>query len=306
MGERTLGDLLPREFENLIFDLLSVTGMENLVWRTPGADGGRDIEGSTKRYDFSGSFFLERWYIEAKKYEKAVGWPTVYEKLSYAENASADYILMVTASSFSPRCVDEVNLWNQSRRLPVIRVWGGADVTNRLQLVPGVSIKYGLIGGLQTYVSMFTSVSRHLAKAIIAASEADVGTLQYRKLSELSLSIAFLILCRSEEIEKFGRVVFREKAMGQEFFDLIIHENLNASRFDFCSLRSLLAACLVVARCKSIQLSMQSAGVIRADLTDSLGSIGDGNDIISSICVWGNFYVEDRGVFLLIHLNAGD
>ena len=38
-------DLSPTELENLCFDLLLKLGLKNLVWRTPGRDGGRDVQG---------------------------------------------------------------------------------------------------------------------------------------------------------------------------------------------------------------------------------------------------------------------
>lgn len=41
-GMKTLS---PTAFEHLIFDLMILTGLRNVVWRSPGADGGRDIEG---------------------------------------------------------------------------------------------------------------------------------------------------------------------------------------------------------------------------------------------------------------------
>jgi hypothetical protein len=42
---KSLHDLSPRQFENVVYDLVSAAGLRNAVWRTPGADGGRDIEG---------------------------------------------------------------------------------------------------------------------------------------------------------------------------------------------------------------------------------------------------------------------
>jgi len=55
LAVRNFSDLAPSEFENFSFDILNAAGVRNLTWRTPGADGGRDIEGSIFVTDFSGS-----------------------------------------------------------------------------------------------------------------------------------------------------------------------------------------------------------------------------------------------------------
>src|SRR5262249_18026984 len=88
-----LKKLPPGEFENLAYDLLFLSGVQNLRWRTPGADGGRDLEGEVAVIDFSGETFRQRWYIECKRYAKSVDWPTVYEKLTVALNHQADFLL---------------------------------------------------------------------------------------------------------------------------------------------------------------------------------------------------------------------
>lgn len=61
-----------RNFENLVYDLLVRRGLGNVKWRTPGADGGRDIESEYMVYDFSGSARVERWYVECKRQRQAV------------------------------------------------------------------------------------------------------------------------------------------------------------------------------------------------------------------------------------------
>src|ERR1700720_2504839 len=40
-----LKQLHPQEFENLTYDILFLSGVQNLRWRPPSADGGRDLEG---------------------------------------------------------------------------------------------------------------------------------------------------------------------------------------------------------------------------------------------------------------------
>jgi restriction endonuclease Mrr len=69
--------LEPRRFENLVFDLVQIIGLENVVWRTPGADGGRDIEGDMEVRDMSGGLVLQKWFVECKRYRASIDWPTV-------------------------------------------------------------------------------------------------------------------------------------------------------------------------------------------------------------------------------------
>ena len=62
-----LNKLDPQEFENLAYDLLFLSGLQNLRWRTPSADGGRDLEGTFSSIDFSGEHVTHKWYVECKR-----------------------------------------------------------------------------------------------------------------------------------------------------------------------------------------------------------------------------------------------
>ena len=107
--------LHPEQFENLTYDILLLSGVQNLRWRTPGADGGRDLEGEVISVDFSGETVRQRWYIECKRYAKSVDWPTLYEKLTVAINHQADYLLLVTTANVSVPCRDEIQRHNERR-----------------------------------------------------------------------------------------------------------------------------------------------------------------------------------------------
>src|SRR5258706_15282013 len=102
-----LGSLHERDFENLVFDLAIAAGLRNATWRTPGSDEGRDIEGELTTVDFSGHTSVQKWYIECKRYSSSVDWPTVWEKIAYADAHAADYLLVVTTSHLSPQCKNQ-------------------------------------------------------------------------------------------------------------------------------------------------------------------------------------------------------
>jgi hypothetical protein len=99
----------PVSFENLVYDIVTSAGLANGVWRTPGADAGRDIEGIARSVDFSGYFVSDRWYVDCKRYSASVPWPTVWEKAAYADSHSADVLLIVTTATLSPQCKTEVS-----------------------------------------------------------------------------------------------------------------------------------------------------------------------------------------------------
>lgn len=136
--------LSPTEFENLTYDLMVATGLRNVTWRTPGADGGRDIEGEHFVMDLSGEATVDKWYVECKRYETSLNWPLVREKVAYAENHLADYLLISTTSDISPKCRDEIATWNIRRPRPRIRVWSGEQLATRIATHPPLLVKYGL------------------------------------------------------------------------------------------------------------------------------------------------------------------
>src|ERR1700685_4468966 len=108
---RTIDELPPREFENFAFDLLQMIGMTTVVWRTPGADGGRDIDATYHARDASGYVDRQRWFVECKRYATSIDWPTLWAKLAYADNEGADFLLLVTNSNPSPQCENQIAQW---------------------------------------------------------------------------------------------------------------------------------------------------------------------------------------------------
>jgi len=116
--------------------------MSNAKWRTPGSDGGRDVEGEVVETDFSGHLKAERPYIECKRYSSAIDWPTAHNKLSYALNQGADCLLIVTTSNLSTQCRDQVGLWNRNQRRPLVRDWSAAELEQIVSREPIILAKY--------------------------------------------------------------------------------------------------------------------------------------------------------------------
>jgi hypothetical protein len=202
-----LHELEPDEFENLTLDLLSHLGLKNAVWRTPGRDGGRDIQGDIFTDDFSGHTSRQSWYVECKRYAGTVSWPVVWEKIAYAESNSADVLLMATTSTLSPQAIDEVNRWNEKRKTPSIRIWGGHDLRQRLALFPDILVKYELSPqpirdaaiSLLALSKILLKYSNAIEAHIEFGSPPDKHIVAIQALSELMST-------RIEEIEQHGRL----------------------------------------------------------------------------------------------------
>jgi hypothetical protein len=163
---RRLDALSPTEFENLTFDLLSLTGMTNVSWRTPGADGGRDIEGTTSEIDLSGATTIRKWYVECKRYATSVDWPTIYAKLAYADSHRVDCLLLCTTSRFSPAAITHVEGWNSGRRHPAIRLWPKHELELQLLQHPDLQLKYRLTKATSVPGRSIVTLALALSKAV--------------------------------------------------------------------------------------------------------------------------------------------
>ena len=165
-GSVALQALSPTQFENLIFDIAVTRGLKNVVWRSPGPDGGRDIEAEDITQDFSGLHATAKWYIECKKYKDSMDWPTIYEKVAYADSQGANYLLMCTTSKYSPAALSQVETWNSARRHLKIRLWPGHEIENHLRSFPDIRSKYGLIGEPRSPGPSIVSLTLALSKTI--------------------------------------------------------------------------------------------------------------------------------------------
>lgn len=201
-----IAKLTPTQFENLVFDLMVARGMVNVAWRTPGADGGRDIEGSVAIADFTGYQSTQRWFVECKRYKGSVNWPTIYEKTSYA-HLKADVLLMCTTSSFTPAAITEVDRWNESRQPVMIRLWPGHELELQLSQHPDLLIKYGLSDAVTTpgrsivtlALALSKSVSSHYSATVFKDAEVDL-------MLQAAQGFSNLLLKRMEDIEREGEI----------------------------------------------------------------------------------------------------
>lgn len=287
------------EFENLIFDLTQSLGLKNAVWRTPGRDVGRDIQGEWYMEDLSGHVGSQLWYVECKRHESSVGWPSVWEKISFAESNAADVLLFTVSSSLSPQAVDEVNKWNNQRKRPVIRFWNGSDIEKKLRLFPLIAIKFGLSSDPRVAIgrALLPAVNI-LLKFSIAAHSAEVFEIESSNKRAVLYSMAELISARLSEVEEYGvfsRDFFREATDGFEW--LKNGDILEKMKFDRYAIRVI--ACYLKDLGKSEILSVHQEGrVVFFDFSDD---VSDGVfDDLCQISLLSNFEIYRENKRLLV------
>ncbi|WP_226068430.1 restriction endonuclease [Dickeya zeae] len=226
------------KFENLTFDVVTALGLRNSVWRTPGSDLGRDIEGDYFIYDLSGQYQRQKWYIECKRYTSSVDWPTIWDKVAYAETHAADILLFVTSSSLSPQAVDQVRLWNSRNKKPIIRFWGSVELCAKLNLHPQIAKKYGLKTETDSNLEAFTP-SIDLLLRITNSLSPEIDELSQAKLWLLH-SFSELISNRILDVKKGSGFYFREHTE-IDYFDWVDTTKVNLLAFDKYSTRVFLA-----------------------------------------------------------------
>ena len=231
-------DLSPAQFEGLTFDIVSALGLRNVTWRTPGSDGGRDIEGVYYISDLSGYHQKQKWYVECKRYTGSVDWPTVWNKISYAESHNADVLLFVTSASLTPQAQDNVTQWNKCGKKPVIRLWEKVDLLSKLNLYPQLACKYGLKPSSKSHLSLFDDIVSLLIKVAHSLSP-ESGESSKEKLFFLH-ALSELLSVRMADTSSEGNFIYRKHRVedSYEWFD---YKGVGVLNFDRFSLRATLS-----------------------------------------------------------------
>jgi hypothetical protein len=289
LAPRKLSDFSPTEFENLLFDLIIAKGMVNVVWRTPGADGGRDIEAESVQTDASNTQAFAKWYIECKKYSGSVDWPTIHPKLAYADSAGAEYLLLCTTSKFTPQAINCCNQWNQTHRYPKVRLWAGHDLSTQLGQYPDLKYRYGLTTIPATPGRSIVALSLALSKTIGSyySASAKAKTAPDRML-RAAFAIAILLQLRMEDIANDGAINYRPL---QSKDDLAIEADFTGTpqAIDEPALAAFCSYLCALTRAR-LMITFPKQG------SYTIGGYGKFDDILnryreafSAIALWGNF-----------------
>lgn len=237
--------LTPTQFENLAYDLLTWRGLRNAHWRTPGADGGRDIEGHFEVRDLSGTHQTQKWYVDCKRYTKSIDWPTVFEKLSFAINHDADYLLMVCTPTVSPQCRTEINKWNSKRTTTLIRTWEPHYLEQLLIEHPEVAIKHGFRKPYLLDAPGFVEIAIEASKCADAAysravfnGESNIPELELA--SALSTFLAIQMQQPRTTIQAQSYRVFRQPTDSYDWLTFVPSGTTDHIDLDGAALRAIL------------------------------------------------------------------
>ncbi|MDM0113521.1 restriction endonuclease [Variovorax sp. J22R133] len=302
---KTLHSLRPDEFENLVFDLMVSRGMHNVCWRTPGADGGRDIEGQSVHRDFSGSQTIDKWFVECKRYKSSVDWPTIHPKLAYADSMQADYLLLCTSSKFTPAATTQADTWNAAKRKPYIRLWPHQELLLQLRPYPDLLVKYGLEGAVETpgpsilaiALALSKAVSSHYSRLIFQDSSPD-------RMIQAAQSLADLLKGRIQDLERQGRIApIRGNRKAQEIEGVVFSGNF--FELDELALSALLAYLAAL---------LPKSKITATDLGDGLCKIESDGDIsqvveryrstFQSVALWGDIEYSEKTNTILLRQRA--
>ncbi|MBB3119662.1 restriction endonuclease [Pseudoduganella violacea] len=289
--------LSPTQFENLVFDTLHEKGMVNLIWRTPGADGGRDIEGTFSTLDISGYSSIQKWYVECKRYKASVDWPTIREKLAYAENHDADYLLMTTSSTYSPNAISETERWNSKGRRPQIRLWPISQLEIEIKSCPNTAYKYGLERSLSISALPFLTIIKEIAKQLaISESKAIFNDRGLEKETLLAKEMAWLVYSRISQKEEQG---YFSSYFHFNKDDVMFSGNYTHSGNPSVDLLSLRAIVAYIALCVGMENGTVNFHEKKAEIRPvpffELSTLQ--RQIIESIASWGNLSISyDVGI----------
>jgi len=297
-----LKKLTATTFENLIYDILSVMRLENAVWRTPGRDAGRDIEGIYFVTDLSGHRQPQKWYIECKKYTASVAWPTIREKLSYAEAHAAEFLLLVTTSTASPQAVDETNRWNDLHASPKVRIWGGYKIVQILEQMPAIRIKYGLSSNPSAKAAVsvlpLSNITLRFTQAAYSESvfrETEIPTL------ETAAAMADLTTRRLEQIESSGAWI-PDRAIDSDIYVWVNNrERIDVSHFDRYALRALICVYRSMVKGTSVTLVKGKDGKVILSSNGERKLEESQRADLAAIARWGNFEIgiEHTGITIM-------
>jgi hypothetical protein len=299
--------LTPTDFENVVYDLVSAAGLRNPVWRTPGADGGRDIEGDYPVIDFSGYHSLIHWYVECKRYDKSVDWPTVWAKIAYAENHRADCLLFVTTAALSPQCKTELTTRNAQRRRPEIRFWDATVIEQILLRYPSVLIKHGLSKDPRLAAISFLSLAQQSSKVTQSAYGLSETLSQENPALEAAAALSELLTVRMRDVETSGKMRVARFDRRQDEYEWLTASG-DLSQLEQCDrygLRAVLSLIRHITATKLMSVVVSGDGIrITCPATRVAGSAV--LNLLTEVAMWGELELRIDGPTVIIQPRSID
>ena len=280
-----IGSLSPTSFENLVYDCVRAIGLTDLIWRTPGADGGRDIEGELVTTDVTGYYLRQKWYVECKRYSSSISWPTIWQKISYAEVHKADVLFLVTNSNPSPRCETEINKWNASKRLPIIRIWRGYDLPRLLRRHITISRAHGLadpVSGVADDALDLASVINKLVQSAYSSVTFDQDGMS---ALEAASCLSELLSQRLSDLRNYGKFVNAPVARISPNFDWLELAG-ESSAWEDVGLRAILTFVHHVSSCDTMSVMAHRAEVSLTLIGPNTDFFNLGSKDFNTVLLW--------------------
>ena len=293
--------LSPTQFENVVYDLVTSAGLRNVVWRTPGADGGRDIQGEMVSVDFSGYHMTLIWYIECKRYASSVDWPTVWQKISYADSHEADFLLLVTTTSLSPQCKTEVSTWNAKRRKPAVRYWDATSLEQILVNYPGILVKHGLAADNKLTPASFMSLAQQTSKVVQAAHGHSEMANHDNAALEAASALSELLTVRLRDAETGAKFIKSPFSPNVDSFEWLATsgETKELGVFDRHGLRAVLSLLRHV-----MGTTASAASILPREIRFALPANRIPNpsamSFLTEVAIWGDIEVRVEGSDFII------
>jgi len=133
----------PSQFESLCYDLINAMDQyKYLTWRKGGSDSGRDLEATLIRDNPDGfTESSEKWFFECKKYSSGINVTNIANKISWAVNLKADYLVFMSNSYLTNQCRDYCKGEMERDKLKIVE-WTDLLFRDILFKYPGICELY--------------------------------------------------------------------------------------------------------------------------------------------------------------------
>lgn len=112
------------EFQEICYQILDGLGFFNVRERGSGSDGGRDLEGEFEYVYGRKDRIREMCWFECKNWKKGISYREIQHNIQKSEDSHVDRYILLSVSSTTPQCKDDIRKWNQNHRCKVMD-WSG-------------------------------------------------------------------------------------------------------------------------------------------------------------------------------------
>lgn len=126
-----------KQFEELVYEIVSDAGPISLDWREGPGDKGRDLQA---RFSSRGPLNFEKenlFFIEVKHYGSGVPATALSGALSWAQAKKPDFLLIVVSSHITTPCREHLAAWQNSNPTVEVEIWERKEVEEKVLSASG-------------------------------------------------------------------------------------------------------------------------------------------------------------------------